>query len=220
MKKLLTVLFTFIIGLTYAQSVKSPDEFLGYTLGDRYTRHHEMIEYFRYVDAQLSNVQITQYGKTYEDRPLIYTIITSQENFAKLEDIRMDNLKRTGLASGTPSANKIAIVWMSYNVHGNEASGMEAALKTLHELVSTTRGQEYLKNTIVIMDPCINPDGRDRFTNFNNQYINVIPNSSGDAAENNEPWPRGRANHYLFDLNRDWAWLQQTESQARLKAYN
>lgn len=220
MKKSLTFLLLFVAGIIQAQSLKSPDEFLGYTLGDRYTRHHEMIDYFRYVDAQLPNVQITQYGKTYEDRPLIYTVITAQENFSKLEEIRLDNLKRTGLISGTPSSNKIAIVWMSYNVHGNEASGMEAALRTLHELVSTSRGQEYLKNTVVIMDPCINPDGRDRFANFNNQYINVIPNSSADAAENNEPWPRGRANHYLFDLNRDWAWLQQTESQARLTAYN
>lgn len=220
MKKQLTILFFFTLGAIHAQSIKSPDEFLGYTLGERYTRHHEMVDYFRYVDSQLTNVQITQYGKTYEDRPLIYTVITSQENFAKLEEIRQDNLKRTGLAQGVPSSNKVAIVWMSYNVHGNEASGMEAALRTLHELVSTTRGQEYLKNTVVILDPCINPDGRDRFTNFNNQYINVIPNSNSDAAENNEPWPRGRANHYLFDLNRDWAWLQQTESQARLNAYN
>ncbi|NBW36979.1 MAG: zinc carboxypeptidase [Cytophagia bacterium] len=220
MKKILTLLLITTAGFTFAQSLKSPDEFLGYTLGDRYTRHHEMIDYFRYVDAQMPNVQITQYGKTYEDRPLIYTVIASQENFAKLEEIRLDNLKRTGLISGTPSSNKIAIVWMSYNVHGNEASGMEAALKTLHELVSTNRGKEYLKNTVVIIDPCINPDGRDRFTNFNNQYINVIPNSSADAAENNEPWPRGRANHYLFDLNRDWAWLQQAESQARLQVYN
>ena len=220
MKQFLAIMLLGIVSWTKAQTLKSPDEFLGYTLGDRFTRHHEMIDYFRYVDSQMPNVQITQYGKTYEDRPLIYTIIASPENFNRLEEIRQDNLKRTGMLAGTPSNNKIAIVWMSYNVHGNEASGMEAALKTLHELVSTPRGQEYLKNTVVIMDPCINPDGRDRYANFNNQYINTIPNASPDAAENNEPWPRGRANHYLFDLNRDWAWLQQTESQARLKVYN
>ena len=73
-----------IASWTNAQTLKSPDEFLGYTLGDRFTRHHEMIDYFRYVDAQMPNVQITQYGKTYEDRPLIYTIIASPENFNRL----------------------------------------------------------------------------------------------------------------------------------------
>lgn len=220
MKYLYTFCSLFLFVAIQAQTIKSPDEFLGYQLGDRYTRHHEMVDYFQYVDAQFPNVQVTEYGKTYESRPLLYTIITSQENFNKLEEIRQDNLKRTGLVQGTPSASKIAIVWLSYNVHGNEASGMEASMKTLYELVSTPRGQEWLKNTVIIMDPCINPDGRDRFANFNNQYINTIVNSSTDAAENNEPWPRGRANHYWFDLNRDWAWLQQTESAARLKIYN
>lgn len=220
MKQLLTSLFCCCLAFASAQTVKSPDEFLGYQLGDRFTRHHEMIDYFKYIDAQYPNVQITHYGKTNEDRPLIYTIITSQENFSKLEEIRQDNLKRTGLLQGTPSANKVAIVWLSYNVHGNEASGMEAAIKTLYELVSTTRGQEWLKNTVVIMDPCINPDGRDRYANFNNIYANTTPNPNGDAAEHREPWPGGRANHYWFDLNRDWAWLQQIESASRVKVYN
>lgn len=220
MKHLFTILFLGCATMATAQNIKSPDEFLGYSLGDRFTRHHEMIDYFKYVDAQMPNVQVTEYGKTYESRPLIYTIIASPENFSKLEEIRQDNLKRTGLLQGMPSSNKVAIVWLSYNVHGNEASGMEASMKTLHGLVSTPQGKEWLKNTVVIMDPCINPDGRDRYANFNNQYINTLVNSSADAAENNEPWPRGRANHYWFDLNRDWAWLQQTESIARLKVYN
>lgn len=220
MKQFFTILFLCYATMATAQNIKSPDEFLGYSLGERFTRHHEMIDYFKYVDAQMPNVQVTEYGKTYESRPLIYTIIASPENFSKLEEIRQDNLKRTGLLQGTPSSNKVAIVWLSYNVHGNEASGMEASMKTLHGLVSTPQGKEWLKNTVVIMDPCINPDGRDRYANFNNQYINTIVNSSADAAENNEPWPRGRPNHYWFDLNRDWAWLQQTESISRLKVYN
>jgi hypothetical protein len=220
MKHLFTFLLSLLLLNTFGQAIKSPDEFLGRSLGDRFTRQHEMIDYFNYVDAQLTNVKLTEYGRTYEDRPLIYTVIASPENFAKLEEIRQDNLKRTGLAQGMPSSNKIAIVWLSYNVHGNEASGMEASMKTLHELVSTARGQEWLKNTVVVMDPCINPDGRDRYANFNNSYSNTTPNPNGDAAEHREPWPGGRANHYWFDLNRDWAWLQQVESQSRLKVYN
>jgi hypothetical protein len=220
MRHTFVFLLPFITVFSQSQPLKSPDEYLGYSLGDRFTRHHEMVDYFMYVDSQLANVSLSKYGETYEHRPLIYAVITSEENFSKLEQIRQDNLKRTGLLPGTPSSEKIALVWLSYNVHGNEASGMEASMKTLFELVTTARGKEWLKNTVVIMDPCINPDGRDRYANFNNSYTNVIPNSNGDAAEHREPWPGGRANHYWFDLNRDWAWLQQTESAARLKIYN
>ena len=95
-------------------------------------------------------------------------------------------------------------------------------MKTLYELANSgnAKTQEWLKNTVVIMDPCINPDGRDRYANFYNQYGNYPPNPSGDSKEHREPWPGGRANHYLFDLNRDWAWQSQTESQARIKVYN
>jgi hypothetical protein len=203
------------------QPIQSPAEFLGYELGDRFTRHHAVVDYFKYVDNVAGNVQLIQYGETYEKRPLVVAMITSPENVAQLEQIRQDNLKRTGLLSGQP-ATKVGIVWLSYNVHGNEANSTETAMKTLYELVnpSNTKTKEWLKNTVVIIDPCINPDGRDRFANFYNQYGNNQPNSDPQAREHREPWPGGRPNHYLFDLNRDWAWLTQAESQARIKLYN
>lgn len=205
-----------------AQKLLSPKEFLGYELGDRFTRHHRVMEYFKHVADEMPNVELRSYGETYEHRPLVYTIITSPENFKNLEQIRTDNLKRTGLAEGTPSVDKKAIIWMSYNVHGNEASSLEASMMTLYDLANAgnARTQEWLKNTVVIIDPCINPDGRDRYANFYNQYFNQPANSDGDAKEHHEPWPGGRSNHYLFDLNRDWAWETQIESQQRLKIYN
>ena len=219
----LTLLLLIICPSVMGQSkVQSPAEFLGYELGDRFTRHYRVVEYFKHVDDAAANVKVMQYGETYEHRPLIYAIVSSPENFNNLEQIRQDNLKRAGLLEGAPSANKTAIVWLSYNVHGNEANSMEASMKTLFELVNpaNAKTKEWLKNTVVILDPCINPDGRDRYANFYNQYGNFPPNPSGDAKEHREPWPGGRANHYLFDLNRDWAWETQTESQSRIKIYN
>ncbi len=203
-------------------AVQTPDAFLGYSLGDRFTRHHRVVEYFRYVDQQLPQVTVTQYGETYEKRPLIYAVIASPENMLNLEQIRTDHLKRTGLMAGTAGNTQVAVVWLSYNVHGNEANSMEAAMKTLYELVNPENAQtrEWLKNTVVIIDPCLNPDGRDRYANFYNQYGNLPANGDPQAREHREPWPGGRTNHYLFDLNRDWAWLTQTESQARLAAYH
>ena len=203
------------------QNLLSPKEFLGYELGERFTRHHRVVEYFQHVAAALPNVEFHQYGETYEHRPLVYVVIASPENYARLEQIRQDNLRRAGMAEGNPST-KISIVWLSYNVHGNEANSMEAAMQTLYELAdpNNAKSKEWLKNTVVIMDPCINPDGRDRYANFYNQYGNRIVNPHPEAKEHREPWPGGRSNHYWFDLNRDWAWLTQTESQQRIKIYN
>ena len=221
------IVITLFLSLLFAPAIAqtsllSPEQFLGYELGDRFTRHHRVVEYFQHVTAaRPNNVKFVQYGETYEHRPLIVAIIASDENFRNLEQIRMDNLKRTGFEQGTPTTN-VALVWLSYNVHGNEANSTEASMKTIYDLAnpSNAKTQAWLKNTVVIMDPCINPDGRDRYANFYNQYGNHPADPSPDAKEHREPWPGGRANHYLFDLNRDWAWQSQIESQNRIKLYN
>jgi hypothetical protein len=222
MKKLLFALCLFYVHVVEAQNVLEPKEFLGYELGSRFTQHYKVVDYFKHVADVAATVELKQYGETYEHRPLIYAVISSVDNLRNLEQIRTDNLKRTGLQEGTPSATKKAIIWLSYNVHGNEASSLEASMLTLYALANSQNAkiQEWLKNTIVILDPCINPDGRDRYANFYTQYFNTTPNEDYDAKEHHEPWPGGRPNHYLFDLNRDWAWATQRETQFRLKAYH
>lgn len=223
MKKLpvLALLFSLALSGYTQQQLLKPNEFLGYELGERFTRHHRVVEYFQHVASVIPNVELYKYGETYEYRPLVYAVVTSPENLKNLEQIRLDNLRRTGMESGTPST-KIPIVWLSYNVHGNEASSIEASMQTLYELANPANGTSanWLKNTVVIIDPCINPDGRDRYANFYNSFGNRPANSSPDAREHREYWPGGRSNHYWFDLNRDWAWLTQIESQQRIKVYN
>ena len=212
------LLVTFLtIGNIFSQNLKSPSEFLGYEIGSRFTRHHKVVEYFTYVSKTLSNVTLEKYGETNEHRPLYLSYISSQKNINNLENIRKNNLSQTGIVSGN-SNNKVAIVWLSYNVHGNEASSTEASMLTLYELV--TKKKSWLENTVVIMDPCINPDGRDRYVNWFNQVKSTPYNIDQNAKEHSEPWPGGRPNHYLFDLNRDWAWLSQIESEQRIKMYN
>lgn len=209
-----TVLFSTSI---FSQKIKSPEDFLGYKLGERFTRHHKVVEYFSYVSNELSNVVLEKYGETNEKRPLYVSYISSQKNIQNLENIRLKNLGQTGLKPNA-GTNDVAIVWLSYNVHGNEASSTEASMQTLYELVTTKK--EYLENTLVIIDPCINPDGRDRYVNWFNQVTNSPYNPNQDSKEHHEPWPGGRPNHYLFDLNRDWAWATQVESSQRLAIYN
>ena len=200
----------------FSQNIQSPKEFLGYELGKQFTRHHRVVDYFTYVSTQLDNVLLEKYGETNERRPLYVSYISSKKNIENIEQIRHNNLGQTGLKPA--SINNIAIVWLSYNVHGNEASSTEASMQTLYELVTTKKDQ--LENTLVIIDPCINPDGRDRYANWYNQVKSEPYNTDQNAKEHREPWPGGRANHYLFDLNRDWAWATQIESTQRLKIYN
>ena len=198
-----------------AQQLKSPSEFLGYELGTEFTRHHEVVDYYEYLaEAAPDRVKLTVYGQTNERRPLILAYVSSADNISNLESIRQEHLKDTD-GSGTL---KKAIVWLSYNVHGNESVSTEASMKTIYELL--TKKSSYLENTVVIMDPCINPDGRDRYSNWYNQYKNTPNQVDPNSKEHHEGWWSGRSNHYMFDLNRDWAWLTQKESQQRLKVFN
>lgn len=213
-----------ILSIAYTQ-IKSPEEYLGYKIGTRYTPHWKVVSYFQYV-AQSSpqSVKLQQYGETNEHRPLYLAFISTEENISNLENIRLNNLRLANIAKDRmmPSENAPAIVWLSYNVHGNETSSSEASLLTLFALIDpkNTQTKEWLKNTVVIIDPCVNPDGRDRYVNWFNSVVGENYNPRLDSREHREPWPGGRTNHYNFDLNRDWAWQSQIESKQRIKLYN
>ena len=219
MKKNFFSLLVIIASIGFSQNkIKSPAEFLGYEIGDQFSRHADVVNYFDHVAENSDMVTYHKYGKTNERRPLTYAIVSSKENIENIENIRTQNLKNIGILNGSSSDKAIAIVWLSYNVHGNEASSTEASMAMLYDLI--TKKQDWLQNTVVIIDPCINPDGRDRYANWYNMVKSTPYNTNQLAAEHNEPWPGGRPNHYLFDLNRDWAWATQVETQARLKIYN
>ncbi len=216
------VICLFLIQSFVSGQTKSPSEFLGYPLGERFTFYHNIEEYFKYVATENNNVKLEKYGETYEHRPLYTAVITSPENFLKLDELRENQLRSAGLKEGTYYDNGISIVWLSYNVHGNEAVSSEVAMKTLYELVNpeNKQTQKWLKNTVVIIDPCLNPDGRERYVSWYYQKKGRIYNTDPNAAEHHEVWPGGRPNHYLFDLNRDWVWATQVETQQRIKLYN
>ena len=210
------ILFVIISDIN-SQNLKSPSEFLGYEIGTQFSRHSQVVDYFDHIASEMNkNVSLVNYGKTYERRPLFYAVISSEKNMSEIENIRLNNL--SALDSNGEKINNKAIVWLSYSVHGNESSSTEASMQTVYELL--TERSELLENTIVIIDPCLNPDGRDRYANWYNQTTTIPYNTNKISREHREPWPGGRANHYLFDLNRDWAWITQVESQQRLKEYH
>lgn len=225
MQKQTTIFSAFLILLLTASTaygqLQSPDEFLGYELGDRWTPHHRVLDYVNHVAEQSEWVTVHSYGETYQHRELVYLVVTSPDNHENIEEIRLNNLRLTGLEEGEPTGLQRGVVWLSYNIHGNETSSSEAAMRTLHELVRPDNNEpkEWLQNTVVIMDPMLNPDGRERYTNWYNNMKGAEVNPKFDAREHHEPWPGGRSNHYMFDLNRDWAWQVQQESQYRYSAY-
>ncbi|MCY7290962.1 MAG: M14 family metallopeptidase, partial [Ferruginibacter sp.] len=140
----------------------------------------------------------------------------------KIEEIRKNNLRLSGLLKDKRGdVNAPSVVWLCYNVHGNETSSSEVSMKVLYEILSGKNASlnEWMKNTVVIIDPCLNPDGRERYVNWLTQMSGKFVNANVDAREHDEPWPGGRTNHYNFDLNRDWAWQTQIESQTRLAKY-
>ncbi|SDG25329.1 M14 metallopeptidase family protein [Chitinophaga filiformis] len=220
-KFLLSSLILLMMQTGFSQILPTPDQFLGYAPGTQFTPHYRVLEYFRAVAALTPNMQLTQYGTTYEGRPLMLAVISSPENISRIEQIRQHNLELAS-GNGKPATGDPVIVWLSYNVHGNEAVSTEAAMVTLYMLANKENKaqQEWLKNTVVIIDPCLNPDGRERYVNFYNQVHTRYADPLLFAREHNEPWPGGRANHYYFDLNRDWAWQTQIESQQRVTQYN
>ncbi len=206
----------------FGQKLMSPKEFMGYERGEQFTPHNSLVDYYRHAAANSNLMQLKEYGKTNQGRPLLYAILSSKENLQNLENIRLNNLRRTGMIDGQPdNSNPVTIVWISMNVHGNEPASSETAPQLLYELINPNRvdTKEWLKNTVVIIDPCVNPDGNHRYTHWYNNVTDKVPNSNPEAREHREPWPGGRVNHYYFDLNRDWAWCTQIESQQRLAVF-
>lgn len=219
--------FLFLVLLLTLQTsiqaqLKSPDNFLPHQLGENFTPHHLLVDYMEHVAANSEKVQLTQMGLTTEGRPQLLAFVSSPQNLSRLEAIRQNNLIKAGLIEGTPDpALDVAIVWLGFSVHGNEAAGSESSMAVIYELGGNHNPQtaQWLENTLVIIDPSQNPDGYSRYTSWYRDIAPTLPDPNPQAREHVEPWPGGRINHYMFDLNRDWAWQTQKESQNRIRMF-
>ncbi|MEZ4777084.1 MAG: M14 family metallopeptidase [Bacteroidia bacterium] len=220
MLRLYTLLLCFfIVPSSFAGLVPSPEAYLGYPPGSRFTFHHRITDYFSHVASVSDKVAIIPYGSTWEGRPLLVAVVTSPGNHKNLPQIQASNLVRAGMGAISKGEKAdIPIVWLSYNIHGDEASSSEAAMQMLYFL-ATADTLPWLDSMVVILDPCMNPDGRDRYVNWQYQTGAANPNLFPQSVEHSEDWPGGRENHYHFDLNRDWCWQTQPESRQRAALY-
>jgi hypothetical protein len=216
------LLFFFLPKIISSQS-KSPVEFFGSDHDNMVTPHHEMVNYFKYLELSSDRVQYVEYGKTYQGRPLFVVFISKSENLEKLSTIRETQMYLSGISKEKPAELKEKVlVWITANTHGNEFSAMESAIQTAWHLSHSDEASlnQWLEEMVVIIDPCANPDGTARYANWLRDIAGNKLNPEVFDREHMEPWPGGRYNHYLFDLNRDWAWQIQRESQYRVALYS
>lgn len=207
--------------LTLSAQLQSPQQFLpGY--GTQVSFYSELESYFAHMVQNSQYIKHMPYGKTTQGRGLNAYYISAPQNLANLETIRQTNLYNVGMGPKPAVVNEKAIVWLSFNVHGNEPAAAESAMSVAYELINpdNTETKKWLENTVVILDPCLNPDGYSRYGNWLRDISGKNPHPGLYDREHMEPWPGGRQNHYAYDLNRDWAWQTQTETQQRMALYN
>lgn len=203
-------------------NVPSPEKFLGYAIGSHYTRHEQIVDYFRELARVSNRLHVQSIGKTYEEREQIIATVTSPENYGRLEEIRQQHLTSVDPSKPVLDAKAPVIIHLGYNVHGNESSSAEVSLLTAYYLAASKDAEtdSWLKEAVIFIDPSLNPDGRDRAANWFNSYASWPSVADPQDKEHNEGWPAGRTNHYFADLNRDWLNLVHVESRNRVKFFH
>ena len=210
--------------IRYWPDVPTPRGGLGFDIGMRHLQHHELVKYMHAVADASPRVKLQEYARTHGGKPLLLLTITSPANHKQLDRIRKQHRRLTDPSrSGEVDIESLPVVInMGYGVHGNEPSGTNCAPLVVYYLAAALDRQveKLLEDCVVLVDPCLNPDGFERFASWSNNHRGRHPNPDPSDREHDEPWPSGRTNYYWFDLNRDWLPLEHPESQGRMQWYH
>ncbi|CAM4088210.1 M14 metallopeptidase family protein [Pseudoalteromonas byunsanensis] len=206
--------------ITFNPNIAKPSEVLGYEVGQWHVRHDQLVQYLRVLAEQSERINIETIGYSHEQRPLILLTISNKSQLDNIENIRKQHLAR--LSNSSKDNGGPAVLWMGYSVHGNEPSGSNAAMLVAYYLAAAQGAEieHLLDNTVILLDPSLNPDGLARFAQWVNSNRGMALSADSQHREHVEAWPSGRTNHYLFDLNRDWLLLQHPESRARIAKFH
>lgn len=211
-------------GVSYNAQIPTPQQFLGYQVGEWHVTHDQEVAYMRKLAELSDRIEIEEYGRSNEHRSLVLLTISSPRNIQNRETLKAQHrqLSDPAVSASLNVSTMPAVLWLGYTVHGNEPSGNNAALLTAYHLAAAQGPavDSLLDETIFLLDPTINPDGSNRFTSWVNTHRSQHLVTDPMSREFNEPWPGGRTNHYWFDLNRDYLYQQHPESQARMKKFH
>jgi hypothetical protein len=210
--------------VTFDPTIPTPESVLGYQVGEWHVRHDQLVSYMQLLAQKSDRINLEVIGYSHEHRPLLLLSVAAPDKLKNIETLRKNHLARLDNKNAVikPDANAPAFVWMGYSVHGNEASGSNAALLVAYYLAAAQgeKIERILNELVVLVDPSLNPDGLSRFAQWANMHKGSVANSDPKNREHNEAWPNGRTNHYWFDLNRDWLLLQHPESRARVEKFH
>ena len=210
----------FMAGADFNSKIPSPESVTGFPVGKKAVGHNQLVSYLEILAEASDIVKLVEYGKSHEGRSLYYLIITSSDNHKKIEQIKADNARLADprKLQNEAEAKKIienlpAIAYLNYGIHGDELSSSDAAMYVIYHLAASRDKKtiKLLEDTVIIINPMINPDGRERFLGQIFQMTGVVENPDIQAMQHTALWSRGRGNHYLFDMNRDWLILNQPE---------
>jgi hypothetical protein len=217
----------FFPGARYEPAVPTPEAVLGFPVGHRATTAGQIEACLRaWTEAAPDRTRLVEYARSHEGRPLYYVVVTAPANLARLDAIET-GLTRLGdprLSTEAEAEYLIgslpAVAWLGYTIHGDETEGSDAALAVLYHLIASTDPDlaKLREDLVIIVDPLMNPDGRERFVKMIAEHRGTAPNVDDRALVHSGYWPYGRGNHYLFDLNRDWLWAVHPETRGRLRA--
>ena len=205
----------------YNDKIPTPKEIIGHQVGEWHVTHDKLVEYMKVLANSSDRITLEDRGKTFEGRPLLLLTITSPNNHSRIDDIRQRHIEGTN-DSSLDVTNDPIIVYQGFSIHGNEPSGSNAALAVAYYLAASTSSatEDLLNNTVILFDPSFNPDGLQRFAYWANTNKSKNINPDSNDREYFEVWPRGRTNHYWFDMNRDWLPVQLPESRARIASFH
>ena len=208
----------------YNASIPTPESVIGHQVGEFHVSHDKLSHYVQELSKTSKRVKLVERpsGKTYENRTSWLMIITSESNHSNLEEIRQQHLKLSNSKNEEIDTSSMPIVvYQGFSVHGDEPSGSNASLLLMYHLLASDSDetQELLDNTIILLDPSFNPDGLQRFSQWANMNKNQSLNPDPSDREYNQYWPRGRTNHYWFDLNRDMLPNQLPETNAKVETF-
>jgi len=210
--------------IKYNPDIPTPRTVFGHEIGEWYLTHDKLVNYMKILAESSDRISMQEYGRSHEHRPLYLLTITSPDNIDNIEDIRKEHLRLTNIdiSNELDTENMPVFVWMGYSVHGNEPSGGNAAplVAYYYAAAEDNKIDELLQSTVILLDPCLNPDGFTRFSTWGNMHKSKTVVTDPAIRGGSEFWPGGRTNHYWFDLNRDWILAQQPETQGRLKIFH
>jgi hypothetical protein len=215
---LLALLLTAPLALHAAPNgIPTPESVFGFAPGADYklATYDQSVDYFRKVGAASKHVKLVEIGKTTQGRPMLFALVSSPANLAKIDRYR-EIARRLAHPQGLNDAEARALVregrafvHVDGGLHATEVAGPQHTPLLLYDLVNRANEPDtkaMLDNVVVMLWPTINPDGQQMVAEWYMKNVGT-PYELSDL-------PRLYQEYVGHDNNRDAYMLNMVESRA------